>query len=55
MSSTKTVAVNGREYRWPQAPTVVICCDGCEPAYIDEAIRRKLMPSLERIMAKGRA
>jgi phosphonoacetate hydrolase len=53
MSSTKTVAVNGREYRWPRAPTVVVCCDGSEPAYIDEAIRRKLMPGLERIMAKG--
>ncbi len=53
MKNTKSVTVNGREYRWPRAPTVVICCDGSEPAYIDEARARKLMPGLERILAKG--
>jgi phosphonoacetate hydrolase len=55
MKSTQTVALNGREYRWPQVPTVVICCDGCEPAYIEEARARKLMPSLEGIIAKGQS
>ena len=55
MSNTRTVTVNGREYRWPQAPTVVICCDGSEPAYIEEATARGLMPSLERIMAAGKS
>jgi phosphonoacetate hydrolase len=53
MNSRKSVSVNGRDYRWPQAPTVVICCDGSEPAYMDEAMARKLMPCLERIIAKG--
>jgi phosphonoacetate hydrolase len=53
MNSTKSVAVNGRDYRWPRAPTVVICCDGSEPAYTDEAMARKLMPCLERIIARG--
>jgi len=53
MKNTRSVTVNGREYRWPRAPTVVICCDGSEPAYIDEARARKLMPGLERILARG--
>ena len=53
MDRSRIVTVNGREYRWPAAPTVVICCDGSEPAYIEEARARKLMPNLERILAKG--
>ena len=53
MNKTDIVAVNGRDYCWPQTPTVVICCDGSEPAYMDEAMARTLMPNLERIIAKG--
>jgi len=53
MKNTRSVTVNGREYRWPQAPTVVICCDGSEPAYIEEARARNLMPALEGILSKG--
>lgn len=34
----KNVAANGRSYRWPVRPTVVVCVDGCEPEYINEAI-----------------
>jgi len=49
----KTVSVNGRDYAWPQAPLVVICCDGSEPAYMDMAMREGLMPHLARIIAKG--
>lgn len=53
MKNTRSVTVNGRDYRWPRAPTVVVCCDGSEPAYIEEARARKLMPGLERILEKG--
>jgi phosphonoacetate hydrolase len=28
---TPTVTVNGRDYRFPQLPTVVVCIDGSEP------------------------
>jgi hypothetical protein len=31
------VTVNGRDYCWPAAPTVVICLDGSEPGYIETA------------------
>jgi phosphonoacetate hydrolase len=52
-NNRKPVTVNGRTYAWPQAPLVVICCDGSEPAYMDIALSRGLMPCLERIIAKG--
>lgn len=47
------VSVNGRDYRWPSVPAVAICLDGCEPAYLEEALKAGLMPTLERILAKG--
>jgi phosphonoacetate hydrolase len=53
MPNPKIVSVNGRDYHWPEAPTVVICCDGSEPAYMELAIKKGLMPNVERIIAKG--
>ncbi len=49
----KTVSVNGRDYRWPAAPLVVICCDGSEPAYMEIAMASGLMPNLQRMIAGG--
>jgi len=49
----KTVSVNGRDYHWPSAPLVVICCDGSEPEYMEVAMKAGLMPNLARIIAKG--
>ncbi len=49
----KTVSVNGRDYQWPRAPLVVICCDGSEPDYMEVAMTAGLMPNLKRIIAKG--
>ncbi len=48
-----SVAVNGRTYAWPRVPAIAICLDGCEPAYLDEAIKAGLMPALVRIKQKG--
>ncbi|RUZ82568.1 phosphonoacetate hydrolase [Mesorhizobium sp. M7A.F.Ca.CA.001.14.1.1] len=48
-----SVAVNGRTYAWPRVPAIAICLDGCEPAYLDEAIKTGLMPALARIKEKG--
>jgi phosphonoacetate hydrolase len=47
------VTVNGRNYAWPKAPLVVICCDGSEPDYMEIARAKGLMPSLDRMIAKG--
>lgn len=47
------VAVNGRRYRFPTAPTVVVCLDGSEPGYIEAAIERGLAPNLDRLLKTG--
>jgi phosphonoacetate hydrolase len=47
------VSANGRSYAWPRVPAIGICLDGCEPAYLDEAIKAGLMPALVRIKEKG--
>jgi phosphonoacetate hydrolase len=52
-SGSKTVSLNGRDYTWPQAPLVVICCDGSEPDYMEIAMAEGLMPNLKKMIAKG--
>ena len=47
------VTANGRDYPRPRSCAVAICLDGCEPAYLDEAIAAGLMPNLARIKASG--
>ncbi|MGH6874785.1 MAG: phosphonoacetate hydrolase, partial [Aestuariivirgaceae bacterium] len=47
------IAVNGRSYQWPKTPLAVICCDGSEPAYMELAMARGLMPRLAHIIGKG--
>lgn len=47
------VVVNGRSYRWPRAPTIVVCIDGSEPGYIERAIDKGVAPNLERLMRAG--
>ena len=49
----KTVTVNGRTYAWPKAPLVVVCIDGSEPDYIEQAIAGGHMPFLKSVFAKG--
>lgn len=48
-----SVTANDRSYPWPKVPAVAICLDGCEPAYLTEAIKAGLMPALKRIRATG--
>lgn len=38
------LTVNGRLYPWPDQPVVVICLDGSEPDYIEEAVAGGHMP-----------
>ena len=49
----KSVSVNGRNYLFPKRPLVVICCDGSEPEYMENAMREGLMPKLKLIIMKG--
>ncbi len=48
-----SVTANDRNYAWPRVPAIAICLDGCEPAYLDEAIAAGLMPTLKRIRETG--
>ncbi|MGH6693275.1 MAG: phosphonoacetate hydrolase [Gammaproteobacteria bacterium] len=50
---TATITVNGRHYRHPTVPTVVVCVDGCEPAYVDDAIAAGTAPALRRFSERG--
>ena len=43
-ATRKSLTVNGRDYRWPERPVVVVCIDGCEPDYINQAIEAGVAP-----------
>jgi phosphonoacetate hydrolase len=47
------VTVNGRTYRWPDRPLVVVCIDGSEPDYFTRAIAAGSMPFLARALPGG--
>jgi phosphonoacetate hydrolase len=47
------VSVNGRSYRWPRTPVVVVCVDGCEPEYINQAIASGRTPWLASLRESG--
>lgn len=49
----KSITVNDRAYTWPKQPVVVVCIDGSEPDYIEEAIKGGHMPYLERALKNG--
>ncbi|HEY1361185.1 MAG TPA: phosphonoacetate hydrolase [Xanthobacteraceae bacterium] len=51
--SNGEIRVNGRSYRKPAAPTVVICYDGCDPRYISHGVPAGLFPNISRIMSEG--
>ena len=38
------IAVNGRRYRLPGEPAVVVCVDGSEPGYIERAVEAGRAP-----------
>jgi phosphonoacetate hydrolase len=47
------IALNGRRYRRPTRPTVVICADGCDPAYLDAGIRASMIPTIAGFRDSG--
>jgi phosphonoacetate hydrolase len=49
----ETLEVNARSYRWMARPVVVVCVDGCEPAYLDAAVAAGVAPYLGRVMKSG--
>ncbi len=51
----RSIEVNGRAYRLPQRPVVVVCVDGCEPDYIAQAVAGGHMPWMKRVLGEGTA
>jgi phosphonoacetate hydrolase len=49
----RRIEVNGRAYRLPEQPSVVVCVDGCEPDYIAQAVAGGHMPWMKRVLAQG--
>ena len=47
------ISVTGRDYAGPQVPLVVVCIDGSEPAYMDEAVAAGRMPWLTGVRENG--
>lgn len=47
------ITVNGKSYDWPKTPLVVVLIDGGDPAYVNAALKRNLLPNFERFMREG--
>ncbi|MDX1433127.1 MAG: alkaline phosphatase family protein, partial [Gammaproteobacteria bacterium] len=59
--SADTIEVNGRSYKWPDRPLVVVCIDGSEPdydesdggGYIERAVAAGAMPFMQGMLESG--
>jgi len=47
------ITLNGRAYRRPVRPSVVICADGCDPAYIAAGLAAGVLPTIARFCDEG--
>jgi phosphonoacetate hydrolase len=47
------IELNGRSYASPTRPIVVVCVDGSEPGYIEEAVAKGRAPFFKRCLAEG--
>src|SRR5258707_5721130 len=47
------VELNGRQYRSPTRPVVVICADGCDPAYIEAGLAGGVLPTIAKMRDPG--
>lgn len=49
----ETIELNGRHYRKPSRPAVVICADGCDPRYIDRGIADGVLATIGSFAESG--
>ena len=47
------VEVNGRAYRVPERPAVVVCFDGCDPEYIRRGFADGILPTMAGLRETG--
>jgi len=55
VNSERSIEVNGRVYRMPSVPTVVVCVDGCEYDYLEAAVAAGVAPFIGRMLREGSA
>ncbi|VVD69861.1 phosphonoacetate hydrolase [Pandoraea cepalis] len=53
MNPSVQIEVNGRQYRLPQQPTVIVCVDGCQFEYLEAAAAAGVAPYLKHLLADG--
>ena len=46
MKQNNLIKLNGKQYRRPFRPTVVVCVDGFDPAYLEDGIDKGVLPTL---------
>ena len=47
------IEANGRSYRVPERPAVVVCFDGCDPEYIRRGLADGILPTIARLREAG--
>lgn len=47
------IRVNERSYQLPRVPTVIVCIDGCEQEYINQAVQAGAAPFFARLATDG--
>jgi phosphonoacetate hydrolase len=47
------IELNGRRYRTPDSPIVVICVDGFDPAYVEQGVAAGILPAVADFMQRG--
>jgi len=53
MNKAAAITINERSYAFPKAPVVVVCIDGSEPDYMEEAVAAGRMPWLKAMLPGG--
>ncbi|MDP2376679.1 phosphonoacetate hydrolase [Reyranella sp.] len=53
ISTIGDLTVNGRTYRLPKQPVVVVCIDGSEPGYIERAVEAGRAPWFAKVLKQG--
>jgi len=48
-----SIHLNGRTYRRPDKPVVVVCIDGGDPAYFDNGLAENILPTVAQFMTDG--
>ncbi len=51
----KIIAINGKNYRQPPRPVVVVCIDGGDPGYLQQFLGDGVLPNMQRFTQQGYA